>query len=111
VSFAGLVRSNLVLCWSAGFPVELVTVSLPRSAATPTSVALSPRLLEQRQQEDAAKLDALRRAVATGVADIDEGRFTVIDTDHIAATIAGLGESAVKCSARRRAVSKRGSAR
>jgi putative addiction module CopG family antidote len=103
----------------------------------PTSVALSPRLetfvreqveggrynnvsevvrdglrlLEQRQQEDAAKLDALRRAVATGVADIDEGRFTVIDPDHIAATIAGLGESAVKRSARRRAVPKRSSAR
>jgi antitoxin ParD1/3/4 len=69
------------------------------------------RLLEQRQQEDAAKLDALRRAVAAGVADIDEGRFTVIDADHIAATVAGLGESAVKRSVRRRAVSKRSSAR
>lgn len=69
------------------------------------------RLLEQRQQEDAAKLDSLRRAVAAGVADIDEGRFTVIDADHIAATVASLGESAVKRSVRRRTVSKRGSAR
>lgn len=83
----------------------------------PTSVALSPRLeafvreqveggrynnvsevvrdglrlLEQRQQEDAAKLDALRRAVAAGVADVEAGRFTVIDADHIAATVAVLG--------------------
>jgi putative addiction module CopG family antidote len=60
-------------------------------------------LLEQRQQEAAAKLDALHVAVAVGVADIDEGRFTVIDVGHIAATVADLGESAMKRSARRRA--------
>ncbi len=103
----------------------------------PTSVALSPRLktfvreqvegglynnvsevvrdglrlLEQRQQEDVAKLVALRRAVAAGVADIDAGLFTVIDADEIAATVAGLGKSAMKRSVRRSKMSKRSSAR
>ncbi len=103
----------------------------------PTSVALSPhletfvreqvkkgrynnvsevvrdglRLLEQRQQEDAAKLEALRRAVAAGVADIEEGRFVVVDADGISATVAGLVESAAKRSARRRAVPKRSGTR
>jgi hypothetical protein len=68
-------------------------------------------LLEQRQQEDAAKLDAFRRAVATGVADMDEGRFTVIDADRIAAAVAGMGASAVKRSTRRRTVPKRSGVR
>lgn len=98
----------------------------------PTSVALSPRLeafvreqvnagrynnvsevvrdglrlLEQRQQEDAAKLKALRRAVAAGVADIDEGNFTMVEPRDIVAVVAGLGASAMERSAQRRTARK-----
>jgi antitoxin ParD1/3/4 len=36
------------------------------------------RLLEQREAEDAARLDALRRAVAEGVADLESGRFETL---------------------------------
>jgi antitoxin ParD1/3/4 len=36
------------------------------------------RLLEQHEAEDAARLDALRRAVAEGVADLEAGRFETL---------------------------------
>lgn len=36
------------------------------------------RMLEQREAEDAARLDALRRAVDIGRCDIDQGRFDVL---------------------------------
>lgn len=36
------------------------------------------RLLEQREAEDAVRLDALRQAVNIGCRDIDEGRFDVL---------------------------------
>lgn len=36
------------------------------------------RLLEQHEAEDAARLDALRRAVAEGVADLESGRFETL---------------------------------
>jgi antitoxin ParD1/3/4 len=38
------------------------------------------RLLEQREAEDAARLDALRHAVEIGCFDFDEGRFEVLGT-------------------------------
>ena len=96
----------------------------------PTSVALSPhleafvreqieagqynnvsevvrdglRLLQQRQQEDAAKLEALRRAVALGVAAIKLGDFVVLEPAGIEALVADIGATAVeRSSARRRA--------
>ena len=96
----------------------------------PTSVALSPhleafvraqveagqynnvsevvrdglRLLQQRQQEDAAKLEALRRAVALGVDAIQQGDFVVLERDGIEALVADIGATALeRSSARRRA--------
>jgi antitoxin ParD1/3/4 len=38
------------------------------------------RLVEQREAEDAYRLEALRTAVQTGIADIDAGRFTSFDS-------------------------------
>ncbi len=38
------------------------------------------RLVEQREAEDAARLDALRQAVDSGIRDIDEGRFDLLST-------------------------------
>jgi len=38
------------------------------------------RLVEQREAEDAYRLEALRTAVQTGIADIEAGRFTSFDS-------------------------------
>ena len=95
----------------------------------PTSVALSPyleafvreqvetgrynnvsevvrdalRLLERRQQEDAVKLEALRRAVAAGVASIDDDEFTIVEQQDIDSVVSGLGATASARSSQRRA--------
>lgn len=100
----------------------------------PTSVALSPhleafvreqvaagqynnvsevvrdglRLLQQRQQEDAAKLEALRRAVAQGVAAIKQGDFVALEPDGIEALVADIGAAAVERSSARRPASGQG---
>ena len=51
------------------------------------------RLVEQREDERANRLRVLREAVATGVADIDAGRYTVLDCpDSLRARIALLGK-------------------
>jgi antitoxin ParD1/3/4 len=36
-------------------------------------------LLQQREAEDAGRLEAPRRAVAEGVADLDNGRFDMLE--------------------------------
>lgn len=38
------------------------------------------RLVEQREAEDALRLEALRSAVKLGIDDIDAGRFKTLDT-------------------------------
>lgn len=38
------------------------------------------RLIEQREIEDAARLEALRNAARVGIADFDAGRFTTFDS-------------------------------
>ncbi|MDE2607592.1 MAG: type II toxin-antitoxin system ParD family antitoxin [Burkholderiales bacterium] len=38
------------------------------------------RLVEQREVEDAARLEALRTAVRVGISDFDEGRFTTFES-------------------------------
>ena len=38
------------------------------------------RLVEQREQEDALRLDALRSAVQTGIADIEAGRLNAFES-------------------------------
>lgn len=38
------------------------------------------RLIQQREQEQSARLQALREAVAIGVADIEAGRYTSLES-------------------------------
>ncbi|WP_299437300.1 type II toxin-antitoxin system ParD family antitoxin [uncultured Rhodospira sp.] len=38
------------------------------------------RLIETRDAEEAARLEALREAVAVGIRDIEAGRYTVLDS-------------------------------
>ncbi len=52
------------------------------------------RLLEQREEENAVKLAALRAAAQAGFAAIDEGRFGDIPEDNIADYISALGKRA-----------------
>ena len=61
------------------------------------------RLLERRQEEDAAKLEALRKAVAAGVASIDDDAFTLVEQEDIEAMVTKLGAKATARSSRRRA--------
>lgn len=52
------------------------------------------RLIEQREAHEAAKLEALRDAARIGFADLDEGRFVDVPSDHLESFIAGLGREA-----------------
>jgi antitoxin ParD1/3/4 len=64
------------------------------------------RLLERRQQEDEVKLEALRKAVAGGVAAIDDNEFTIVESQDIKTFVSGLGVEATARSSRRRAERK-----
>jgi antitoxin ParD1/3/4 len=52
------------------------------------------RLLEQRQSEDALKLDALRAAIEVGREDVRQGRVIRIEPGREAEFVAGLGRTA-----------------
>ena len=52
------------------------------------------RLLEQRREEDALKLDVLRQAVEEGRKATEDGKFIDVDVDDLPAFIAGLGRPA-----------------
>jgi antitoxin ParD1/3/4 len=40
------------------------------------------RLVEQREAKDMAQLEALRSAIRIGVADMEQGRFTTLDSSE-----------------------------
>jgi len=54
------------------------------------------RLVEQREAENNAKLDALREAAAVGWRDLEAGRYRDVSEDALAVYIAELGERARK---------------
>lgn len=58
------------------------------------------RLLEQREEEHAAKLAALRAAATAGFDAIEEGRFRDIDVDDLADHVAALGRQAAKAASK-----------
>ena len=54
------------------------------------------RLVEQEQAEDAARLEALREAVAVGVADIEAGHFREFDaTEPLLQYLSSIAEEAI----------------
>ena len=57
---------------------ELVTSGRYQNASEVLREGL--RLVEQREAEDAYRLEALRAAVQTGIADIEAGRFKTFDS-------------------------------
>jgi len=54
------------------------------------------RLVEQREAENAAKLDALREAAAVGWRDLEAGRYRDVSEDALADYISELGARASK---------------
>ena len=54
------------------------------------------RLVEQREAEDAAKLEALRNAVTVGWSDVEAGRYQDIAGEDLADYLAQLGKRASK---------------
>ena len=61
------------------------------------------RLLERRQQADEVKLEALRNAVAGGVAALDDSEFTIVESQNIKTFVSELGARATARSTQRRA--------
>ena len=57
---------------------ELVTSGRYQNASEVLREGL--RLVEQREAEDAYRLEALRTAVQSGIADIEAGRFKTFDS-------------------------------
>lgn len=51
------------------------------------------RLIEQREQLDAAKLEALRAAATVGFNDLDGGRYVDVPAEELEQFIAGLGRA------------------
>ena len=58
----------------------------------PTCIALNPHL--EAFVREQVKLQALRRAVAAGVASIDDDEFTVVELQDVGAFVSGLGARA-----------------
>jgi len=52
------------------------------------------RLLERREAEENAKLEALRRATSTGLMDLEQGRFTEVNGDELGDFLAEIGNEA-----------------
>jgi antitoxin ParD1/3/4 len=52
------------------------------------------RLLERSEELEAVKVDNLRRAVAMGMADLEQGRFVTIEDAEIESVIGDLGRRA-----------------
>ena len=70
---------NVVLTnHQASFVEQLVSSGRYQNASEVLREGL--RLIEQREAEDASRLEALRSAVKVGMDDIDAGRFKTFDT-------------------------------
>ena len=54
------------------------------------------RLIEQREAEEAAKLEALRNAADVGWRDLEAGRYRDVEREDLADYVAQLGERASK---------------
>lgn len=52
------------------------------------------RLLEQRDQENALRLECLRAAARIGFADIEEGRYRDVSPDDLESYVAEIGRRA-----------------
>lgn len=86
---------NVVLTHhQASFVEQLVSSGRYQNASEVLRDGL--RLIEQREAEDASRLEALRSAVSVGVADFDRGRFTTFESAQaLRAHLASLASKAI----------------
>ena len=87
---------NVVLTnYQASFVEMLVSSGRYQNASEVLREGL--RLIEQREAEEGARLEALRRAVRVGVDDFDQGRFTVFESAEALGThLAALASKAIE---------------
>jgi antitoxin ParD1/3/4 len=57
------------------------------------------RLLEQREVEEAAKLDALRHATSIGLMDLERGHFVDVRSEDLDSLLADIGIQAAQSAA------------
>lgn len=86
---------NVVLTnHQASFVEQLVSSGRYQNASEVLREGL--RLIEQREAEDASRLEALRSAVRVGVADFDQGRFTSFEsTEALGVHLASVASKAI----------------
>jgi antitoxin ParD1/3/4 len=61
------------------------------------------RALQQRREQDALRLEALRKELDLGIADLDAGNYTVVEEHEIDAYIKGLAPVKRKTRRKRKA--------
>ena len=72
---------NVVLTnYQASFVERLVNTGRYQNASEVLREGL--RMVEQREAEDASRLEALRSAVKVGVADFDQGSYSVFESSE-----------------------------
>ncbi|AIC21898.1 addiction module antidote protein [Pseudomonas chlororaphis] len=54
------------------------------------------RLLEKRESEEAAKLEALRNATSIGLMDLEQGRFIEVSGKDLGQLLTNIGEQAAQ---------------
>ncbi|MDP2792533.1 MAG: type II toxin-antitoxin system ParD family antitoxin [Sulfurisoma sp.] len=76
---------NVVLTHhQASFVEQLVSIGRYQNASEVLRERL--RLIEQREAEDAARLEALRNAIRVGIDDFEAGRFTTFESSEALGT-------------------------
>ena len=86
---------NVVLTnHQASYVESLVSIGRYQNASEVLRDGL--RLIEQREKEDASRLEALRSAVRVGLADFDAGHFSVFDSaDELSAHLKSVAGKAI----------------
>lgn len=75
----GMPTRNVVLTnYQASFVERLVSTGRYQNASEVLREGL--RMVEQREAEDASRLEALRTAVKVGVADFEQGRYATFES-------------------------------
>jgi antitoxin ParD1/3/4 len=86
---------NVVLTnYQASFVERLVSTGRYQNASEVLREGL--RLVEQREAEDASRLEALRSAVQVGIADFEQGRYTTFESGaQLLGHLATVGSKAI----------------
>lgn len=92
---SGMPTRNVVLTnYQASFVERLVSTGRYQNASEVLREGL--RLVEQREAEDACRLEALRSAVKVGVSDFEQGRYATFESgDQLRAHLASVASKAI----------------